>query len=167
MIVILMGVSGSGKSTVGQALAKAWRRPFMDGDDFHPPENVAKMAARLPLTDADRQPWLNVLRQLIDRHLNEGQEMILATSALKAIYRKKLGCDNPNVMLVYLRGSYDQILTRMAQRDHFMPPALLQSQFDTLEEPAEALTIDISKPVAAIVLQILVTINRAADDTAV
>ena len=167
MIVILMGVSGSGKSTVGEALAQAWQRPFFDGADFHPAENVTKMAAGLPLTDADRAPWLAALRQLIDRRLTDGQDAILATSALKATYRQTLGSKRPDVLLVYLRGSYEQILTRMAQRDHFMPPALLQSQFDTLEEPTDALVIDIDQPVAATVLHILAVLNRMDYDAAV
>ena len=117
-----MGVSGSGKSTVGQALAQAWQRPFFDGDDFHPPENVAKMAAGLPLTDADRAPWLATLRQLIERHLASGKDAVFAASALKAAYRQALNCDHPDVLLVHLQGNYDQILTRMVQRNHFMPP---------------------------------------------
>ncbi len=160
MIVILMGVSGSGKSSVGEALAQAWQRPFFDGDDFHPVENVAKMAAGLPLNDADRAPWLARLRQLIDQHLADGQDAILATSALKATYRQTLGCDQPEVLLVYLRGSYDQILNRMTRRSHFMPPALLQSQFDTLEPPENALVLDIDRPIAALVLDILAALNK-------
>ncbi|MCP4415665.1 MAG: gluconokinase [Chloroflexi bacterium] len=160
MIVILMGVSGSGKSTVGQALAQAWKCPFFDGDNFHPPENIAKMAAGLPLTGADRQPWLVSLRQIIDQHLTVGQNGVMAVSALKAAYRQALGCPHPHMLLVYLQGSYDQILVRMAQRDHFMPPTLLQSQFETLEEPSDGLTIRIDQPVSAIMLHILATLNR-------
>lgn len=160
MIVILMGVAGCGKSTVGQALSGVWGRPFFDGDDFHPLENVAKMAAGLPLNDADRAPWLARLRQLIDAHLAAGEDAILATSALKASYRQTLGCDQPAVLLIYLRGSYDQILQRMAQRNHFMPPALLQSQFDTLEPPDNALILDIDRPVAALALAILAELNK-------
>lgn len=160
MIVILMGVSGSGKSTVGQALAQAWQSPFFDGDDFHPPENIAKMAAGLPLTDADRQPWLTKLRQIIDQQLAIGQNGVVAVSALKAAYRQMLGHPHSNILLVYLQGSFEQILVRMAHRDHFMPPTLLQSQFDALEEPTDGLTITIDQPVAAIVLHILAALNR-------
>ncbi|WP_420642628.1 gluconokinase [Candidatus Leptofilum sp.] len=167
MIVILMGVSGCGKSTVGEALAKAWQRPFFDGDDYHPPENVAKMAAGLPLADADRAPWLASLRQLIDEHLAAGQDAVLATSALKASYRQTLGCHLPNVLLVHLHGSYDQILQRMAQRNHFMPPALLQSQFDTLEPPTDALVLDLARPVTTLVLDILAELNRRSSDAVV
>jgi gluconokinase len=167
MIVILMGVAGCGKSTVGEALNKVWQRPFFDGDEFHPPENVAKMAAGLPLNDADRAPWLARLRQLIDEHLTAGEEMILATSALKASYRQALGCDRPEVLLVHLHGSYDQILQRMAQRNHFMPPELLQSQFDTLEPPDNALVLDIERPVAALMLDILAELMKRGADAAV
>ena len=162
-----MGVSGCGKSTVGEALSRVWERPFFDGDDFHPPENVAKMAAGLPLNDADRAPWLARLRQLIDAHLAAEKDMILATSALKASYRQTLGCDRPDVLLAHLHGSYDQILQRMAQRNHFMPPELLQSQFDTLEPPQNALVLDIERPVAALVLDILAALNKRGADAAV
>ncbi len=167
MIVILMGVSGCGKSTVGEALSGVWERPFFDGDDFHPPENVAKMAAGLPLNDDDRAPWLIRLRQIIDEHLAAGKDAILATSALKASYRQTLGCDRPEVLLVHLHGSYEQILQRMAQRNHFMPPALLQSQFDTLEPPHNALVLDIERPVAALVLDILAELNKRDADATV
>jgi gluconokinase len=167
VIVIVMGVSGCGKSTVGQALSGVWGRPFFDGDDFHPPENVAKMAAGLPLNDDDRAPWLARLRQLIDEYLAADEEMILATSALKASYRQTLGCHRPELLLVHLHGSYDQILQRMAQRNHFMPPALLQSQFDTLEPPDNALVLDIERPVAALVLDILAELNKRGADAAV
>lgn len=160
MIVIVMGVSGSGKSTVGQALAQAQQCPFFDGDDFHPPENIAKMAAGLPLTDADRQPWLARLHQIIDQQLVIGQNSVVAVSALKAAYRQTLGHPHSDILLVFLQGSFDQILVRMAQRDHFMPPTLLQSQFDALEEPTDGLTISIDQPVSAIVLHILATLNR-------
>ncbi|MCB8939915.1 MAG: gluconokinase [Ardenticatenaceae bacterium] len=162
-----MGVSGCGKSTVGEALGKVWERPFFDGDDFHPPENVAKMASGLPLNDADRTPWLARLRQLIDEHLDAGKDAILATSALKASYRQTLGCDRPEVLLVHLHGSYEQILQRMAQRNHFMPPDLLQSQFDTLESPNNAMVLDIERPVAALVLDILAALNKRGADAAV
>ncbi|VAW43337.1 Gluconokinase [hydrothermal vent metagenome] len=167
MIVILMGVSGSGKSTVGQALAQAWQCPFFDGDDFHPAENIAKMVADLPLTDADRQPWLAKLRQIIDQQLAIGQNGVMAVSALKAAYRQTLGHPHSDLLLVYLQGSFDQILVHMAQRDHFIPPTLLQSQFDALEEPTDGLTISIDQPVAAIVLHILATLNRIDANAAV
>ena len=167
MVVILMGVSGAGKSTIGQALAQAWEQPFFDGDSFHPPENVAKMAAGLPLNDADRQPWLAALRRAIDRHLADVKSAIFAISALKAAYRQALGTDRSEILLVFLQGSYELILERMIRRNHFMPPALLQTQFDTLEVPKIALGLDIAQPVAANVLIILAELSRMDANEAV
>lgn len=155
--IILMGVAGSGKTTVGRILAETLGWEFYDGDDFHPPENIAKMAAGFPLNDADRLPWLETLHDLIASRLGEGRSLVLACSALKERYRQTLLNGNEGGQVVYLKGSYDLIRSRMLGRSgHFMKPELLQSQFETLEEPIDAVTVDISRPVNEIVKDILV-----------
>jgi len=154
MVIILMGVSGAGKTTVGRALAEelGWR--FADGDDFHSTANVAKMHSGIPLTDEDRSPWLQSLRNAIAGYLASGENVVLACSALKASYRRFLLVDL-QVKLVSLRGSLDLIASRLGSRQgHYMSPHLLRSQFDTLEEPADGLTIDAGLPVAEIVKEI-------------
>ena len=154
--VIVMGVSGSGKTSVGQALAEHLRWDFYDADDFHPPENVAKMANGIALNDTDRGPWLAALHNLISSSLKAGHPGVLACSALKERYRQQLLEGNDNVRLVYLKGDYELIWSRMSARhEHFMQPHMLQSQFETLEEPRNALTIDISGSVDDIVKEIL------------
>jgi gluconokinase len=149
---IIMGVSGCGKTSVGKELASRLNWTFYDGDDFLSPTNIAQMAQGTPLSDADRAPWLASLHNLIST-CSTG---VLACSALKERYRRILLADNPNVKIVYLKGSYDLIWSRMAARTgHFMRPAMLQTQFDILEEPADALTVDASLPVddiAAIIM---------------
>ena len=153
---LIMGVSGSGKTSVGKALAEQLGWDFYDADDFHPPENVAKMAKGIPLDDSDRAPWLASLHNLIASSLQADRPGVLACSALKERYRQQLMDDNPDVQLVYLKGSYDLIWSRMEQRtDHYMKPHMLKSQFDALEEPQNALIIDIALPVDEIVQQIL------------
>jgi gluconokinase len=153
---IIMGVSGSGKSEVGRTLAEKLGWDFYDADDFHPPENVAKMAQGIPLNDSDRAPWLASLHDLISSSLDKNQPGVLACSALKERYRQQLLKDHPDVQLVYLHGSYDLIWSRMsARRDHYMKPHMLQSQFDALEEPQNALTMEITKSVEEIVHEII------------
>ncbi len=155
--IILMGVAGSGKTTVGRILAETLGWEFYDGDDFHPPENVAKMAAGFPLNDADRIPWLEALRDLIASRLGEGRSLVLACSALRERYRQTLLNGNEGGQVVYLKGSYDLIRSRMLGRSgHFMKPEMLQSQFETLEEPISAVTVDVSRSVNEIVKDILV-----------
>ena len=137
MIVVLMGVCGCGKTAVGRALAQALDWSFLDADDFHPLGNVAKMAAGTPLTDDDRWPWLHAIAAAIDAARAGGQSAVVACSALKRAYRDILVGSRPDVVLVYLQGSHDLLARRAAARTgHFMPPALLDSQFATLEEPA-------------------------------
>jgi gluconokinase len=154
--LIVMGVSGCGKSSVGQSLTQSLGWDFYDADDFHPPENVAKMASGIPLDDSDRTPWLASLNELISSSLKADKPGVLACSALKERYRQKLMDGNDGVQLVYLKGSYDLIWSRMEKRtDHYMKPHMLQSQFETLEEPANALTIDISMSLDEIVQAIL------------
>lgn len=138
MIVILFGVSGAGKTTVGQLLAEELGWTFYEGDDFHSQANIDKMHAGVSLTDEDRRPWLENLRGLIERCLAAKQNAVLTCSALKKSYRSYLRI-NEQVEFVYLRGSYDLIANQVRQRHgHFMNPELLQSQFATLEEPETA-----------------------------
>ena len=153
---IVMGVSGSGKSSVGQALAEHLGWDFYDADDFHPPANVAKMASGIPLDDSDRAPWLASLNELISTSLKADRPGVLACSALKERYRQRLIEGNTGVQIVYLKGNYELIWSRMEKRtDHYMKPHMLKSQFETLEEPVNALTIDISMSADDIVREIL------------
>ena len=141
MIVVVMGVAGAGKSTLGVALAArlGWR--FLDADDYHPPENVDKMAAGVPLEDEDRWPWLDQLNKMLVHEKN----IVLACSALKESYRQRLLKGVPASRIVYLHGSFELIAARLAQRRHrYMPAALLQSQFAALEPPAEAIAVDVA-----------------------
>ncbi|HEY9316030.1 gluconokinase [Williamsia sp.] len=129
--LVVMGVSGSGKSTVGAALAQRLRVPFADADDFHPPANISKMSAGHPLDDTDRYPWLETIGQWLDEHSDGG---VMSCSALKHIYRDQLRAHCPTVRFVYLSGTPEVIGRRQASRPgHFMPPSLLASQFETLE----------------------------------
>lgn len=154
MIIVLMGVTGAGKTTVGQALAGELRWRFTDADEYHSAANVAKMHAGIPLTDEDRAPWLQSLHNAIVAWLAGGENVVLACSALKVAYRDRLVV-SPDVKLVYLRGSMDLIASRLAsRRGHYMDPHLLRSQLETLEEPRDALTIDASLPTAQIVNEI-------------
>ena len=154
--IFVMGVSGCGKSSVGNALAEKLGWDFYDADDFHPPENVAKMANGTPLEDSDRAPWLASLNELISSSLKADRPGVLACSALKERYRQQLMKNNDGVQLVYLKGSYDLIWSRMKMRtDHYMKPHMLKSQFDALEEPTNALVTDITESVDDIVQEIL------------
>lgn len=149
-----MGVSGSGKTTIAQQLAKSLNWEFRDADDFHSTANIEKMRSGIPLTDADRMPWLQTLQAVIKVWLKENKNAILACSALKASYRQILLIDN-QIQLVYLKGCYELIEKRLQGRqNHFMTEKLLQSQFNTLEEPDNAICVDISQPQAAILQQI-------------
>src|SRR5690242_10163836 len=151
-----MGVAGSGKTTVGELLAQQLGWSFYDADAFHPPENIKKMANRIPLNDVDRAPWLTALHLLISTSLRENRPAVLACSALKESYRQRLLEENDGVQIVYLKGSYDLLWSRLSHRkDHYMKPQMLQSQFETLEEPENALTLDVSMPVNALVNEIL------------
>ena len=155
-VIVVMGVSGCGKSSVGKALAEYLGWDFFDADDFHPPENVVKMANGIPLDDSDRAPWLATLHDLISSDLTQNRTGVLACSALKERYRQQLLNGNPDVQIVYLKGSYELIWSRMENRtDHYMKPHMLQSQFNALEEPTNALTLDISRSVGEIVQEII------------
>jgi gluconokinase len=149
-IVVVMGVSGSGKTTIAAGLARQEGWILLEGDSFHPPANIAKMAAGTPLTDADRWPWLRAIAAREDELLAEGQFAVVACSALKRSYRDILIGGRPDTVLMYLRGSKALIAERMkARKHHFMPPALLDSQFATLEEPGpdeHPIVVDIGPP---------------------
>ncbi len=149
--LIVTGVSGSGKTSVGKVLAEHLKWDFYDADDFHPPENIVRMANGIPLDDSDRIPWLAALHHLIADSLLLNRPGVLACSALRERYRQQLLQGNDEVQLVYLKGSYDLIWSRMETRtDHYMKPHMLRSQFDALEEPSNALTVDISLSVEEI-----------------
>lgn len=156
IVFVVMGVSGVGKTTIGQMLSAATGLPFFDGDNFHPQANIDKMAAGVPLTDADRQGWLKTLHQLLKAQLQQ-QGCVVACSALKQQYRDVLSNGlGDAVVFVYLQGSYEAIQQRLQQRKgHFMQASLLQSQFDTLEPPIDAIEVSISKTPEAIVQDIL------------
>jgi gluconokinase len=157
MIVVVMGVSGSGKTAIGSALAARLGWTFFDGDDFHPAENIAKMHAGIPLTDADRDLWLAHLRDLLERIAARNGDAVLACSALRREFREALLRVASGLRIVHLRGEYALIEGRLrARRGHFMPPELLRSQFDALEEPDDALTIDVSGTPADVVDHILI-----------
>jgi gluconokinase len=142
MIVVVMGVSGSGKSTIGKPLAARLGFHFLDADEFHPPANVAKMASGTPLTDEDRAPWLHKLNGM----LRERRDAVLACSALKESYRQLLSRGLADCRFVHLRGSLQLIRARLADRKHrYMPASLLESQFATLEPPADAIEVDIAQ----------------------
>lgn len=142
-----MGPAGSGKTTVGKLLAAQLSWEFADGDDFHPPANVAKMASGIPLTDEDRLPWLQSIRDAMQRWQARGKSMVIACSALKRSYRELLGigASAKDVKLVYLKGTYDLLLERLHSRTgHYMKEQMLASQLTDLEEPTDAITIDIA-----------------------
>lgn len=153
--ILVMGVSGSGKTTLGRALAVRLGWAFADADDYHPVASVEKMARGEPLNDADRAPWLAELHGLLARHLREGRPVVLACSALKESYRQALIGDLPGVRIVFAHGPRELIEARMRARDHFMPPALLDSQFAALEPPVGAIEVDVAQPVEAGVERVL------------
>lgn len=155
-----MGVSGSGKTLVGQRLETVLGWTFYDADNFHPATNIAKMQQGIPLDDVDRAPWLSILNQEITQWLQTGHNAVLACSALKSRYREQLYLSHPQVKLIYLHGSQSLILQRLQQRrGHFMGSDLLQSQFDSLEEPTEGVRIEIDQGLDAIATQILTRLN--------
>ena len=153
--LILMGVSGSGKTTIGEQLARriGWR--YEDADTFHPASNVAKMSAGQPLTDEDRWPWLRAIADEIDRASDAGERIVIGCSALRRVYRDALVHGRCDTRIVYLDGTQALIAERLGQRKgHFMPPGLLTSQFETLEPPTpdeHAVTVSIDAPVETVV----------------
>ena len=146
-VVVVFGVSGCGKTTLGQALAQSLGATFLDADDFHLVENVEKMRAGIALNDADRAPWLARLNDELRARSNAGESVALACSALKAVYRERIGREVPNIAWVFLDGSFELIAARMRQRvNHYMPESLLRSQFEALERPTGAIEISIELP---------------------
>lgn len=161
MIILLMGVEGSGKTAVGQALAARLDWSFADADDFHSPANKAKMSAGIPLNDQDRVPWLAAIRAEMDRANAEHRDLVVSCSALKKKYREQLAA--PGVQLVYLHGDQQLIASRLKARPrHFAKANLLPSQFEQLEEPRDALVIEIDQSVERIVSEIVKKLNIIA-----
>ena len=155
MVIVLMGVCGCGKTTVGELLAQKRNWSYFDADDFHPRENVEKMAAGIPLTDADRNPWLRGLSDEIGRRIDAGEDVVLGCSALKERYREILVGGRPQVRVVHLKGTRELISGRLQDRVHrYMPSTLLDSQFEALEEPTDAVVVDITPSPEEIVCQI-------------
>jgi carbohydrate kinase (thermoresistant glucokinase family) len=163
---VVMGVSGTGKSTIAEELAARLGWPFEEGDSLHPESNIAKMHAGIPLTDADRLPWLESVAAWIDGQRAKKQPGIITCSALKRTYRQIIIGDRPEVRLVYLRSGRDLIAEHLAGRHgHFMPAALLQSQIDTLEEPdpsEDPLTVDAGAPAAHVTDEIIRLLGASA-----
>ena len=162
-LVVVMGVTGAGKTTVGRSLAERLQWAFIDADDLHPPANIEKMTAGLPLSDVDREPWLAALRAELERCVARGQRVVLACSALRASYRDALRPRNApahEVLVVQLDASPAVIAARVAgRRGHFMPTSLVASQFASLEAPATGLRLDASLPVPALVARIVTAVG--------
>lgn len=155
-IVVVMGISGSGKSTVGRQLAERLGWPFHDGDDFHPAQNVSKMSKGIPLDDDDRRPWLQTLHDALADILRQGAHAVLAASLLKQAYREVVLGDLPGVRLVYLRADPRVIDERLQKRQgHFFQASLLTTQLEILEEPTDALALSVEAPSAALVAQVI------------
>jgi gluconokinase len=165
--IVVMGVAGSGKTTIGEELGKRLGWSYEDGDKFHPKANVDKMSAGHPLTDEDRWPWLQAIADEIDGVCGRGGHVVIACSALKRAYRDVLVHGRDDVRVVYLDGTQELIARRLAKRKgHFMPPALLESQFKTLQPPApdeHALAVSIDAPVEAIVDDIMHQLGHDSD----
>jgi gluconokinase len=162
MILVVMGVSGSGKTTIGRQLAADLGCTFYEGDDFHPPENVEKMRRGIPLDDADRLPWLDRLREVIERSATAGESAVVACSALKESYRRRLAAGIEDLRFVWLTGAPGLIAERLAHRQGHFATALLPSQLATLEPPADAVTIDVSGTPEEIVAAIRTALQRPA-----
>lgn len=151
MIVVLMGVSGTGKTTVGKLLAQRLNWPLLDADDFHPPANIEKMRSGIPLTDDDRWPWLDRLNGLLKEKDSHGESALMACSALKQKYRDRLAAGCSDLRWVYLKGGFELIESRLkVRKGHYMKAGLLESQFAALEEPVDAITADVSADPEAI-----------------
>jgi gluconokinase len=160
MIIVVMGVAGSGKTTVGTMMAQAMKCAFLEGDSLHPKLNIEKMTRGIPLTDADRVPWILAIHTYILDVFQRGLDLVVACSALKQQYRKMLDKDVP-ITWIYLKGSPELIRARLRHRPkHFMKAVMLGSQFDALDEPTDALVVDVSAPPAALVEHILAQVRN-------
>ena len=163
MIIVLMGVSGAGKTTVGELLSERLGWPLLDADAFHPPANIEKMRSGIPLTDEDRWPWLDRLNSLLKENDSNGASALLACSALKQKYRDRLAAGCSNLRWVYLKGSFELIEARLkARKGHYMKAGLLESQFAALEEPVDAITADIGAAPEAIADAVEAALTSAA-----
>ncbi len=146
-ILLLMGVAGSGKTTIGRMVATSLDWPYFEADDFHSAENIQKMAGGIPLNDTDREPWLAAIKAKIDECQAKGQSAIFTCSALKDKYRTRLGVGSPTIVLVYLKADFETIIARVGQRQgHYMKAEMVRSQFETIEPPKDAFTIDVKRP---------------------
>jgi gluconokinase len=162
MIIVIMGVAGAGKTTIGQMLANRLRCPLLEGDALHPAANIQKMSRGIPLTDEDRQPWLAAIRSHMEEAANRHADLVVACSALKQQYRDFLS-NGLSITWVYLKGSAELIRSRLEQRkNHYMKPEMLDSQLEILEEPADAIVVDVAPTPAEIVNRILAQLPRAA-----
>jgi gluconokinase len=165
IVILLTGVSGSGKTSIGKLLAESLQWEFSDADSFHSTENIEKMGRGIPLSEVDRIPWLQDLQTAIKQWLEENKNVVLACSALKDSYRQFLidECGTPKehrIKIVYLKGSYEVIQKRLEERqNHYMSEKLIDSQFDTLEEPINAISVDIAQPPSVIVEQIITSLD--------
>lgn len=166
MIVIAMGVCGTGKTLIGELLSERLACEFLDGDTLHSAANKSKMSQGIPLTDDDRLPWLQAIRQVIETKQKDGETAVFTCSSLKRMYRDILRGQDQNIKFVYLKGSYELLQERLAARSgHFFDPSLLQTQLDTLEEPDlhEAITIDIALTPEQIVAQVMQQLGVVSD----
>ncbi|HEY5646187.1 MAG TPA: gluconokinase [Pseudomonadales bacterium] len=160
LVLVVCGVSGAGKTTVGRLLAETLGWDFFDADDFHPAANVDKMRRGEPLDDQDRGPWLDTLRGLIESCRRDGRPAVLACSALKAAYRERLGIDQQRVVSVFLSGSKALIAGRVASRGHgFMPASLLDSQFEALEPPSDGIRVGVDSKPGVVVERIIAALR--------
>ena len=157
--IILIGVSGCGKTSIGRLLAGHLGWAFIEGDEYHSTENIRKMASGIPLNDGDRHPWLKALHDHLAQCHKKNQPVVMACSALKERYRDVLRGNQPGIHFVYLEGDFDLIYARMQARAHFMKMDMLQSQFDTLEKPEDALVVDIRETPEIIISQIISAYN--------
>lgn len=158
MIIVIMGVSGCGKTSVAKKLAEADGMTYVEGDSLHPESNIDKMSRGIPLTEEDREPWLKIIRERIDKATEDNENLVVTCSALSRQSRSILGTDRPEVQLVFLEGTSQTILKRLEQRtDHYMPPELLDSQFAALEVPTddEALIVSIEGSLDIVVARVV------------